>query len=660
VFGRVVEKKIYVFILVLCTSLPFLLGMDVTVMGRKRPLLYVAPLQGELELRVQRNTSNQKGQTTERSSKLTVFNEKLRLRTTGDIYHPSLLSFNIGMGFGLMQEKMSSDEESSKTNRSLDEYNISIDILRAKPVSTSLYANKTENLIPRQFAGPLRNENEQKGFSLSIRSKQWPMRIQYSIEDSMQDSLSSAATSRDFFRQKTTRFQYWVGHDFSENSRMSIDFDRYENEYVTTGPASTTQRDNLRIRHDLTFGSREQYHLGSNVSIFSQTGQSSSESFSWNEKFKIEHSDTFSTFYNFRYQDIERGTSKSERTYSQAGFKHKLYKSLSTRGSISVLNNKFGGRGDSQRRSGNLNFSYTKNNRWGVLNASYGVDMATYEQKGSGTVGTDIKKETVPASARVLLDRVNIIRSSIVVKDTGGVPFDEINDYDVEAVGDRWRIVFFMPPFAVGDEVFIEYDYRIVPEKEENTLQQNFNLRQKFTNGVSLYFIHRRQDEEVSSTTEEIRPDEYRSNTYGSDYTNNNLSLMAEYNKLDSTSIPTTSKLLSGTYRWLRGSKFNADFYASNEWFSFGAPDLREVEIFRTGATIISNLTDRHTITTDLNYRNEKDSKSGATKGFQIGSGLRYNYRDFRLATGLKYNFLKRKNSENKGSFWYISAKRLF
>ena len=159
----------------------------------------------------------------------------------------------------------------------------------------------------------------------------------------------------------------------------------------------------------------------------------------------------------------------------------------------------------------------------------------------------------------------------------------------------------------LGENFYIE------PEREEDTTRHNFTIKERFSNGLSLYYAHRRQDEDVSSSLTEISPDEFTVNTVGADYINKGLFLQAEYSDEDSTQIPSTSKMLQGRYSWPVNKDTRASLRVSNHWLDFDEPDNRDVELFKSGAEIFSRLTDEYSLSARADYRDE-DDKDGVNQ----------------------------------------------
>jgi hypothetical protein len=143
-----------------------------------------------------------------RKSTTEVFEERVRLNTEGDVYHPDFLFYTAAVGIGLAQQRIDSDDESGSSSETLDEYNFFAQLLRGKIYPTTFYASKSEELIARQFLGALRTDREDRGVTFSLRPEGWPMTFQYSESEIGQDGLSSLA--RDFFERDDERFRYSV------------------------------------------------------------------------------------------------------------------------------------------------------------------------------------------------------------------------------------------------------------------------------------------------------------------------------------------------------------------------------------------------------------------------------------------------------------------
>jgi len=643
----------------------FLAGCDVSVGGKQRPLLRHDRIQGEVELVAERRTDEQGTSVNKRKSETNVFEERLRLKTQGDVYHPDFLFYDAMLGIGLAQQSIDLDQDSDRHSESLNDYSLFAELLRGKSYPTTFYATKSEELISRQFLGALRTERENRGATLSLRSEDWPMTFQYTTSRSNQDELTSFAT--DFFARDDNRFRYSATHNFSDLSRISFDFDRTEVSQRSPGAFIETDTDRYTMLHDLIFGSDQQHRLDSFLNFVDQSGSFDFENLQVEERLKLQHLSSFLTNYKLRFADYKRETVRNKETRGEAGFEHRLYESLVTTANVFTSETDLATQGDLTQHGGTVALNYRKSNPWGMLLSTYSASLTQSEQSGGTGVGVVINEShTATELVPVELDRVNIDVSTIRVKDGSGLLFQEGEDYTITETNGRVRLNIItvggaIPPnFTEGQEFFVDYNFFIEPERQKDTLRQNFTVRERFKNGFSAYYGHRRQDEQVSSTVTEITPDEYTVNTVGADYSNKGLFLQAEYSQEDSTQVPSTGKKVQGRYSWPISRDTSASVRALNHWLEFGRPDERDVVLFKTGAEIFSRLTDTYGLSARADYRDEDDTRFGTTRGFQFTSELQYNLRQLSVVTGIEFNTLSRRNDQIDGSFLYFRLKRFF
>lgn len=643
----------------------FVSGCNVYVRGKQRPLLRHDRIQGEIEFAAEKRTDEQGTSGNKRKSETEVIEERIRLKTEGDIFHPDFFFYTAAVGLGLARQKIDSDDVNEKDEESLNDYNIFAQLLRSKSYPTTFHASKSEDLIARQFLGSLRTERQTEGATLLLRSKTTPMTFQYNTSQTDQDELTSLAS--DFFKRDDERFRYSLTHEFSKSSHMSFDFDRSEVEQRSLGTTQNIDTDRYSFLHDLNFGLDEENRLDSLFNYADQSGSFDYTNWQWEERLRLEHSPDFKTNYEVRLSELERETFTNEETRGRAGFEYKLYDNMVTTANIFTSKTDLGTQGDIKQNGGTVSVNYWKNNPWGILYSTYSASFTKSKQSGGSGTGIVIDESHIfTEPLPINLDRVNIDISSIVVTDNSGLDiYTEGDDYTITEINGRIYLnmttLGAVPPnVSNNQEIYVDYNFFIEPEREEDTTRQNFTLKERFKNGLSLYYAHRRQDEDVSSSLTEISPDEFSVNTVGADYINKGLFLQAEYSDEDSTQVPSTSKLVLGRYSWPLNKDTRASLRVSNHWLDFDEPDNRDVELFKSGAEIFSRLTDECSISARADYRDEDDTRLGTTRGFQFNSELRYIFRQLSISAGVEINSLDRRNDKIEGDFLYVRIKRSF
>ncbi len=642
-----------------------LAGCDVTVQGEKRPLVRQERIQGELEAVVENRTDKQESGATGRESESTVFEEWLRLKTRGDVYHPDLFNYTVSVGGGLSQQYLDTDGISDWSSDTLNDYEISGEILRAKPYSGTVSAGKSEDLIARQFLGPLQADRQNAAGTLFLRSESWPMMFQYSSSETTQEGFTPAEA--DFFLREDERFRYSVSHDLSESSHMRFAYDGTDARQQSIGAVVDTQTDTYTLSHDAVFGPNDLHRLDSLVNYLDQAGDFEYENLRWQERLKLQHTPNLLSRYDLQYTDLQRLTLDSEQVRGQAGLEHRLFESLVTSLDGFVSETDLEEQGDSSQYGGILGLNYRKTNPLGMLLSSYTANLTRSDQSGASGKGAVVAEpHTATDVIPVELDRANVDVSTIRVRNSSGSLFQQGDDYSVFQSDGRTFLNTSVvggvvpPNFTEGQTFFVDYEFFIEPERREDTFRQSFTIRQRFSNGISVFYAYRMQDESVTSQDAEVIPDEYTVHTLAADYTFGGLFLQAEHSIEDSTLIPLTSTRLEGRYRWMLGPATTASIGATNQWLDFEEPDAREVTLREGTAEIFSRLTDNYSISASADYRHEEDTRFGLTEGFQFDTELEYQYRQFGATIGAEWSLLERRDDQIDSVFLYVRLQRRF
>jgi hypothetical protein len=603
-----------------------------------------------------------------------VFEERLRFRTEGDVYHPNLMTYTAALGFGLVQHDLESSDLSEKTSDSLSDYNVSALIFKGKPYPINIYTSKSDSISPRHFRGSLRTENESLGFGIIFKSNTWPMSFQYNKSESTQDSLSSTLDSRgrDFFKRIEERFRYSLSHNFSQLSRMRFEFEREDRTNERKASSTNSIEDLYRLSHDLRFGSNERYRLDSILSFSDVTSRTSSqERTKWTERLLLSHTPNFETRYKFDFSDNKRKTSDSEQTRLEAGFRHKLYKSLVTSGQIFLSESKTSS-SKRDREGGYVLFDYRKQNPFGTFAASYKNSITKTERNGGSGAVDEVNDEShLAVNLPVELDRTNVDTSTIVVDDAPGLGAEYTlgEDYTITETNGRVFLNLIANGGAAPDFVFldgtetffVDYQFVVDPKRQETVKRQDFSLRQRLRNGISFYYRHSQQDESISSNEVGVTPDEMSLDLYGISFRRKTFSIYAEQEVEDSTQIDSKIKRLRANYGLVISADTRANFYAFKEIIDFKQQGTsNELESFTFGGDLTSRLTNKIDLDVGFDYMEDKNKNTDKSTGFQISSILRYKYRQLRVLAGIEYDLLSRKNNETKNIRLFCRVKRYF
>lgn len=643
-------------------SLFVLSGCNMTVLDEQRSLVRYEPIKGELELVAEKRNDEQGSGGTKRKNETIDFREKLTLETEGDVYHQNLLTYSAALAFGLRQDRFDFDGDTDDGSGTLNEYNLSGQLFPTQPYPMGFYLDKSEQYIPRLFTSTLKSERESSGGTLGWRLEDWPMQLQYGESRTVQKGLSSRDT--DLFIRDDESFRYSLEHDFGNSSNLKFYFESDDVRQKRLSTVFDRKEDRYNLKHDWLFGDDEQHRFDSYFNFLDQSGDFELEQSRWQERLRLRHSDIFETNYSFAFDESERPTLKNDRTQFDAGFVHRLFESLITRGNVYTSKADLGDGVDESRDGHKLSFDYRKKNPWGTFIANYTVGVLNLEQTGGSTVVNVVDERhpiDITGSLRIQLERTNIDASSIVVMDSGRSKF--YIDYTVTQNSGITEILIIPGGDITTDgnqTLSIDYDFFTEPQRDEDAQTKSVMVRERFHNGLSLYYEFRSRDEQLKSIDTDIVPDEFEINTFGTDYVNKSLRLLAEYSRERSTRIPSRSKRIEAGYVWRLNPGARISVYASNSWIDYMGAFPYDITLSTLGAAASCKLTDNYSIFGNVDYRDEDDSRQGVTEGFQSAIGLRYKLRQLSVRAGVEFNSLDRLSHEADNTLLYFRLKRTF
>jgi hypothetical protein len=632
------------------------------VRGKERPLVTAERPQGEVEFVAENQQDDDGTAGIQNHYESQVFKEILRVRTAGDVYDPDLLSYRAMVGGGLTQYLFKHNDDRDRGNGTLTEYDITGDVLREKRYPISLHFDKSDDLIPRQFASSLRSKRQGAAGSMAWRDPNWPMFLQVSESETRQQGQS--LEDQDLFVIDDERLSFSLDNDGGKRSQLGLDLQSNDVAQSRGGILSHRQEDIYTLNHVLGFGDTYQNHLDSFLDYLDQGGDSELQRLLWQEQLRLRHSQTLLSNYRLIHHQSERPAQDNRETRGEAQVQHRLYDSLVSTGKAYLSQTSYSSGSDMQRVGAGGDLDYTKKNRWGTLMARYGLDVQDLEQTGgSATVSVVDERHpfTVTGSLRIVLNRTNIDAGSIVVLSNDRIRV--YNDYTVSQTSGITEILIIPGGDIVsdGDQVLsFDYDFITDPERQEQSWLNSFQIRERLHNGVSCYYEYRDRHQHLESQDTTIVPDEFQINLFGVDYVTRHLRLLAEHRIEQSTRIPSRGTRVEGSYLWALGADTRFSVYASNSWIDYTGDTPYDVVLFTMGAEAVSNLTSQWELSGRFDYRDEDDSRQGKTRGLHWDIEGKYRYRQLDVKVGVEYNALDRFSNERRGWLQYLRVKRMF
>jgi hypothetical protein len=635
-------------------------GCAVDVGGKSRPFVRSAPLHGEVEVVVDRRSDAQGTSDLTRRYEALEFKEIVRVKTQGDVYHPDLLSYRASAGLGSTQFRSDLGGQVDRGAGTLDEYNLSGELLDKKPYPVTFELDKSQELIPRQFASSMLSQREGETVGLSLRSA-WPMRFQFGQSHIRQEG--QGLSDRDLFARDDQRFAYTVDHAFGDRASVSFDFQQNDVSQTQAGTSLDHQEEAYALSHHLAGGANKEIQLNSFVNILQQSGAYDLTRTLWQERLGLRHTDTFQTHYAFSLHESARSAFKSSEGRGELGFTHQLYQSLTTTGTAFGSQSDLGEGVNLDQVGGGVGWDYRKRNVLGTLFGHYGFDVLDLQQTGGRTVMVVVDERHAfdqAGSMRIQLDRPGVDRASIVVYNS--TRSRVYRDYAVTETGGVTEIqVLAGGDIAsdAGQTLSFDYDSVTEPQRREQSMVHNLRLRERVPWGLSAYYEYQNRSESLQST-DTIPLDEFRVNLWGVDFTKEGFRMLAEYREEASTRIPSSSRRVEASYSLRATTDTRMTVYGSSSWNTYSTEPAYDVRWLAAGGEISAQLTAIYRLSGGLDYRNEDDSRQGNTKGLQCTVNLACHYRQLTAQVGAEYGTLDRLEHEQNSARLYLRLKRMF
>lgn len=624
----------------------------------------------ELVARYEDDQVQTPGQPRRRDSEL-LLTQALIASTTGHIGHPNFFDFSLAGTFGLTERWVNSDtfNRDEQSLESLLGYDVSTLIFRQSDAPVTLYSNRTQTFINRQFGDSLDSVVTQHGARLALRSPTTPMTFHYFHREEEQSSDLDAA---DFTIIQDT-FE-WLGQwnvDPNQQLIAEYTFDNV-NESGTLRPTNSFVRHNALATHNLDFGHDNEHNLRSTLMFYSETGDFPIDRLRLDEALRLRHTPRFETIYNYSFDWQQRPEADQMFHRGSAGFRHRLFESLVTNfdvgaSSLEVSPANF----TSTQVFGNLNFDYHKRVPFGRLSAALFGALSRQDDSESG-IGFFITDETYffGTSGLIILNRRNVDPATIHITDSSGlITYAEGVDYTVTVFGDRVEVRRVLGGnISEGETVLI--DYLVTPEPANTTDtvvaggSARYDFEEGWLTGLGLYVRYAHQDQDRRSDGPEALIEANVDDlTFGGDYRIGYVTLSAERQIRDSTLSPFNATRLDARYVHPLGLGSSLTLNASYDEIDRTEEDLRTT-ITSVGGRWSQRLTDRLSMNLAAIYRHEEDSGlSGGgieVDGFEQQIDLTWRYRQTTIYGSFRNAFLNSNVSDSTFQTFMLGLRREF
>lgn len=422
------------------------------------------------------------------------FEEYLRYRFSGYVYHPRFLTFRSQFKLGFYQQMIKraegpkGDEEDESSSAVLREYDIYVRILKDHLLSADINARDEFDVVRQLFSDQISVRTQDQGVYIFWKKAPVPMDLNIRRHWVRQDGIDSRSVSTNNILEYTARHNY---KDYMK-TKFRYRYQDYEQWFRAETPYMNIDRDTELQNHDVTvdnrieFGPNKQHSLQSVLRLFHQSGNQDFTNFSWRERVDLRHSDTLKSYYLLNYLHNDFEDSALGNLLAEAGVDHRLFKSLDTHLDLHWRQTDYDYAEDTELGvTGRVN--YRKETPLGFLTAGYGVTMDQVDRSGvMGMRRVVDEAVTLRTGTTAYLSKPNVISGSIMVRDTSRLETYTALDYELETRGNRTGLR--LPPVTAelddGDTVLVSYDVETSDDIEYDTTNQNFHVRHDFERGA--------------------------------------------------------------------------------------------------------------------------------------------------------------------------------
>ena len=428
-----------------------------------------------------------------------AFRIEIFTMTHGYVYHPNLMTLDLGGGPILHNETFAGDTGEERARGGLYNFTARTTLLRDKPYTGSLFfshLNPTVSVAPGQV---LTQENTRYGFDFSLLAAASPVPLQAGFSrshtqgrgsdrmvDDRIDQLNLSA-SRSYGALGSTQFQYQANRQTSQSGSQNL---------AIQSSTANNQAVNLDTR--LQFGDNRQYDLTNIVSFNRQDYTLDSGTFPGltDERFTLDlrarHSDKFQSYGFYNYGHSNQGDLDSVSQAASAGLNYWPMTGLETN---------LGIRGDSNdtlqynARSRGIDGSirYERPLPLGTVQVSYGARYDSRSQQSQSSQTSVIgERVTLTGVAWVDLAHPYVVAGTPVVTNAGrSQTFVAGIDYLLTVVGTQTRLQRLIGGNILdGEQVLVDYAYDVGGTYAYNQTDQTFNLNWNLSNNINTYFRH--------------------------------------------------------------------------------------------------------------------------------------------------------------------------
>ena len=430
------------------------------------------------------------------------FRESMTLETNGWIYHPNLMDFHLALEPELQQETFRQNQAAMNPTHSYDRdtstlaYDIGATLLKQKPLSLNIFANRKTGQIDFTNAPDSDIENDTFGTRLHFKNPTLPVSIalihhkfdRTGLYQTEEDRDEAQVTIRHHAKKSVTQLN--MLYNYNETTHTTFEaIDTTSNTMSTELTNAYFITDDNKVRLD-----SQLYNMQADYNGLDQNTWILSENLFWT------HSKNLLTRYRADYNRREFGDSVNEETRLSAGLTHHLHDRLTTDLGAAAVINKFDGGSEDLYKS-NLGFLYRRPIDWGSVELGAAYDYGVTKRSGTEKIILTEERLALSTGTATFLDKENVDLGSIVVTDiTGATVYTENIDYQITMVGPVVSVSrTLLGAIADGQQVNVHYSYQINAAYDDSRFGQKYRFNLALWSFLYLAYSHCRIDQHILS-----------------------------------------------------------------------------------------------------------------------------------------------------------------
>ena len=564
-------------------------------------------------------------------NKSTELRELFGLKLAGDVIDPNLVDWRAMFELGPTQSCYRQDygfRGDDSDDGFLHEYDVSVDVLKSKPLSFHAYARRTDDRLPRPFLPTLHQEITEAGASAILTTGRTTTELGYTFRDV---DLTGNRVRADNESGTLSRFYLDNKVEFSGNHRFHLTYqhEREQSEYQGGVYDYTTRRDDLRLEHELAFGPEKQHRLDTFFQYDAEEGDLARDDLQLCPRLTLRHTDRLQTIYRYSFYRIEQDAIEVEQHKFDVEAVYRPSDQWRYTLDAFGLYEHMEYDTETYEYGAGPDISYTRPTPWGTLSAN--LAFAFDQVQVVGDAGRRFVRGEAHALSTikpVFLRERDVIPATILARDARRTRiFIPGVDYTVTMIGRR-ALLRRVPwgRIAEGDVVYFDYQYTVPTRATINSCQTSFMLDHEFTSGLTPYYYLEARCEEVQAAPgSPAYRDNMNHHRFGVRYGRERWSVTNEVELYDDTIQPYDAWHLTGQYSVARSSIHSLDLTGqlSRYWFD---DDRYDPDVWWGQVTAKDRWSINEYLSLDAGtaYHFEDNSTEGQTHGLDIECGLRY------------------------------------